>query len=219
MYAWHIHAPTRTHEYAHVCAYTSYTVTSFLHRPLPKGVCGQAPQGIQAGWWGKARHPNHFQLCVCRSSVLSAPTFTCTSEAIVLHFNDKSSTLTCIWNESALNVSGCQNEMLEAWWKANKEDKVWSLDTVQNEIKPCMACQGCQLIFISKAHYSITLQLVAYSSVLFNSSHSSPHLLSLVCQQWKKSVNWQMSVTNVNWCLYISGRCSLFCFLLDLLLA
>lgn len=131
----------------------------------------------------------------------------------------KSSTLTCIWNESALNVSGCQNEMLGAWWKANKEDKVWSLDTVQNEIKPCMACQGCQLIFISKAHYSITLQLIAYSSVFFNSSHSSPHLLSLVCQQWKKSVNWQMSVTNVNWCLYISGRCSLFCFLLDLLLA
>lgn len=153
--------------------------------------------------WGSQKPLSAF--IRCGYNLLSLPTFL-PGKAIVLHFNDKSSTLTCIWNESALNVYGCQNEMLGAWWEENKEDKVWRLDTVQNEIKPCTACQGCQLIFLSKAHYSITLQFIAYSSVFFNSSHSSPHLLSPMCQQWKKSVNWQMSVTNVNWCLYISGR-------------
>jgi hypothetical protein len=203
-----------------MCAHTSYTANFFSARSFAKKGVGWGPARPRSWLVGESKTPKpfsalHVQIqCLKRTYI-----YLLQQEAIVLHFNDKSSTLTCIWNESALNVSGCQNEMLGAWWKANKEDKVWSLDTVQNEIKPCMACQGCQLIFISKAHYSVTLQPTAYSSVLFNSSHWSPHLLSLVCQQWKKSVNWQMSVTNVNWCLYISGRCSLFCFLLDLLLA
>lgn len=100
----------------------------------------------------------------------------------------------------------CHNETLGPWWKGNKEGKVWSTQTVQSKTKPCMTCQTCQLIFVSKAHYSITLQLIAYSSVFFNSSHTSLHLLSPKCQHWMGSVNWQMSVTNVNCCLSIRGR-------------
>lgn len=59
--------------------------------------CGAGPAGLLGWLVGESKAPGPCSaLCACRSTVLSIPTFTCIGEAIVLHFNDKSSTLTCI---------------------------------------------------------------------------------------------------------------------------
>lgn len=42
-----------------------------------RGGVGRGPRGCNACERGKERNPNHFQLFLCRSNLLSIPTFTC----------------------------------------------------------------------------------------------------------------------------------------------
>lgn len=78
---------------------------------------------------------------------------------------------------SALIVSGLSSWYICSQMKESKETK-WCVGTVRNEIKPCLDCQQCRFIFVSKAHYDITLPLTSHSTVCLHSSWITLYLSS-----------------------------------------